>query len=428
MSNITDVSRYKNNLLASRKKHLYSRLLDYFGLFVVTYIVFTIFYSISNNFPVMKNLGTRLTNQNQAIAEYIDSTHLQRLTEDKKELLSIDDGAVNYAKLVAKNSAYVHDMDFPYRQEDGTYIDKKVTIEETFVYDRANYPLDDLSYYFKNFKALEPSLNSYVYEGVDYKDDIDTYMYIKAMKLNSSYYVDSDDEDLLLRGEGISNYTVLTVEETEKIIAYYRGDSGGKQTYVNLYTYFINGAKFGIKEVENKSLPYISLTKTYTNIYQELVGALFIVYLVSYTFAYVLLTVIMRLISKEWITMGQKVLGLSLSDINEFEPSVWQIIGYHILNYVFFFSSCAICFYFTGMIGVFSLSIIGKFTLLSLVLAILTLNIISLFFPFFNKNHHDLSTLITRLVVKDTREFEGPIEEPKEEETEAPIGENNGAD
>lgn len=60
-----------------------------------------------------------------------------------------------------------------------------------------------------------------------------------------------------------------------------------------------------------------------------------------------------------------------------------------------------------GMLGVTSIPIIGIFNLLWLLISILTLNIISLFMPFFNKNRNDLSTLITGILVKDKTEFDG---------------------
>ena len=44
---------------------------------------------------------------------------------------------------------------------------------------------------------------------------------------------------------------------------------------------------------------------------------------------------------------------------------------------------------------------------------------VSLFLPLFNKNNHDLVSLVTRIHLKDPKEFEGPIEEKeplKEEE------------
>ena len=404
------VSRYKNNVPASGRRHLYSRLFDYFSLFVVTYILFTIFNAIASATPVVNNIAQKLINQNGLIAEYIDSTHLQRLNEAHSELSSIDAGADEYAVGVAKTTAYVYEYNFPYKQDDGTYLDLPVPIEETFINDLSTYELDVMSYYFKYFKKTEASLNNYIYDGIDYKDDIDTYMYIKIMMLDSTKFVSTDNPDYIARGAGISRFVVLNEENAEALINYFREDKTGVDLYNHLYNSYIKGAQFGIKDVEKNSTEYNKLITDYNLIYQELTLAIFIVYLISYVVGYLLLVFTLRLICKEYTTLGQKVLRLAICDTHEMHPSGWRILGYHALNFVLFFSSSMIAFYFMGMIGVFSLQIIGKFTVLALLLAILTLNIFSLFMPLFNKNnHHDLSTLICRLVVKDTKEFEGPV-------------------
>ena len=267
-----------------------------------------------------------------------------------------------------------------------------------------------MSYYYKYFKKNETSLNNYVYEDVDYKDDVDTYMYLKVMKVDETKFAADDDADLLARGEGASRFVVLNLENTTALANYYREDKTAQSLYDHIYGCYISGAQYGIKDVENNSAQYNKLLDEYSLIYQDLTLAIFVVYLISYVVAYLLMTFILRLICKEYTTLGQKVLGLAICDVHEMEPSGWRILGYHAINFVLFFSSTIIALYFMGMIGVFSLSIIGKFTVLALLLAILTLNIFSLFMPLFNKNnHHDLSTLISRIIVKDTKEFEGPV-------------------
>ena len=73
-----------------------------------------------------------------------------------------------------------------------------------------------------------------------------------------------------------------------------------------------------------------------------------------------------------------------------------------------------------GMMGVLSLKVVGNITLLAIIVALLILNVISLVMPLFMKNNDDLASLATRLYIKDTKEFEGPIEnkeEVKNEET-----------
>ena len=405
------VSKYKNNVIASKKKHIYARLLDYFALFVVTYLLFTVFYAIAGRLPVIDNTARKISDQNVEIAEYIDSTHLQRLNEKRTALLSVDDGAIKYVESIAKTSAYVHDLTFPVKNEEGTFNEVVVSIEETFVNDVINYDLDDLSHYYKVFKKNDPSLNNYTYESVDYKDDIDTYLYLKIMKVDATKFVSSDNAHLLEKGNGISQYTVLTEENTKTLLKYFKEDRANTSLYNEIYLSFINGAKYGIKDVEKNSSDYASLMKVYNEYYQSLSKGVFVVYLISYTFAYAILTLIMRLIFKEWVTLGQKVMGLTMVSTDEMEPSVYQLIGYHVLTYLFFFTSSAIALYFMGMVGVLSSKIFGVVSLLSILLGLLIFNVVSLFMPLFNRNNHDLSTLISRINFKDTKEFEGPVED-----------------
>ena len=413
------ISKYKDNLLASKKKHIFSRLLDYFSLFVVTYLLFTVFYSVASRLPVLTNSSKALQENNGQIAEYIDSTHLQRLNADKSALLAIDDGAIDYVESLCKTSAYVHNLTFPVKNSSGTFDEVTVPVEETFIYNASAYELDAISYYYKVFKKSEASLNSYVYEGTDYKDDIDTYIYTKIMKVDASKYVSVDDAHYLARGNSVSRYVVLNEEKTKVLIQYFKEDRANTSLYDEIYLSFINAAKYGIKDVETNSKTYLSFMITFNKTYQELISEILVVYLIAYTVAYLLLTIIVRLIAKEWVTLGQKVMGTAMASYDELEPSIWQLIAYYLLNFVLFVTSLSIAFYFMGMIGVFSLKVIGPVTLLAILIALFIINVVSLFLPLFNKNNHDLVSLVTRIHLKDPKEFEGPIEEKeplKEEE------------
>ena len=399
------VSKYKNNSLASKKKHIYSRLLDYFSIFVLAYLLFNIFYMVSLNFPVMTDLGNRLSNINGQVAEYIDSTHLQRLKSDKSGLISLEESANEYAKAVSKTSAYINNLPFPVKNDDGTYSDVAVLKEETFVNDLTNYSMDPLTFYFYKFKAEDPSLNNY-----DGYTDKEQYLFKHILTTDDTKFVSSDDTNLVARGEGISKYNVLTVENTQKMLKYYRGDTLDTSIHELLYTRYINAVQKGIKDVEAHSTTYLAYIDLFNKEYQNLTGALLLIYLISYTVAYIALTLILALISKEWVTIGQKVMSQGICDTHENEPRWWNILIYHLLNYVLFFSSSALGFYFMGLFGVLSFKILPHISVLTIDIAILTLNIFSLFMPLFNKNRFNLSTLISRVLVKDKKEFEGSVE------------------
>ncbi len=408
------VSKYKNNAFSSKKKHIYSRLLDYFSYFVVSYLVFTIFNAIGANTPLVKNQTTQLNNMTVEMYQYVGSTHLQSYDSDKKTLVDSSVGATDYLKNLTLTSAYIHDIKYPEKQPDGTYIDVDVDINKTFLKDASNYELDNLSYFYKKYKKETPSMNSYVIDGVDYKDDIDTFLYIKIMAVTATDYVTSSDPDYTARGSTLSRYVVLTSENTTKMInRIAKGETIDPATvslYNRTYNQYLIAIQRGIEDIEANSSDYKAIHTSFRNAYQELVKTEAIIYLLSYIFAFIVLTVVMRLISKEWITIGQKVMGLALCDTQEMEPAWWRTLLYHFLNFILFSSSCAISFFFIGIYGVLSAELIPHIPLFSLILVILGFNIISFVMSFFGKVPHDISTFVSRMYIKDIKDFDMPAD------------------
>ena len=408
------VSKYKNNSLASKKKHIYSRLLDYFSAFVLGFIVFVIANAVCLNIPGIKGLYSDLNKESTALADYVDSTRLQMYNSDRTQLLSVDDSGYNYVVNITKTSAYIHEIKYPYKNEDGTYTIKDVPIEETFLKDEDNYPLDNVSYYFKIVKQNEPSLKSYIYQGVDYSGDIDTFMYQKIMKVKEQYFVTEYDEDYIVRGGYLSRFVVYNKEYTQKMINRVAKGETIDSEAVNCLNRSIEaygkGVQYGIKEIESKSAPYKVIYNRFVAAYNKICWYNALTYLCSFAFAYILLTVVMRLICKDWITLGQKVLNLAMCSTNEEELSVIQLIGYHLLNFVLFGSSSIIGLYFTGMAGVLSLEVIPFITVLAIALFVIVFNLISLFMPLWTKGRHDISTFVCRISLRDVNEFEAPAD------------------
>ena len=252
-------------------------------------------------------------------------------------------------------------------------------------------------------------------EGVDYKDDIDTFLYIKLMKLDANYFISSDDANYISRADNISIYTIFNSEYTAKMInKIARGeniDADANNLYDRMVNAYESAINYGIDDVENNSTPYIEINVNFKKAYQSLIGAFALVYFVSYTIAYVLLMIIMRLIAKEWTTIGQKVMGLAMADLDELTPSAWQIIVYNLSNYLLFSTSALLSSYLVGMFGIFSFEIFPGFNLLWIMLFLLTFNLLSLFMPLFNKRRFNVSTFLSRLQSKDKNEFDTLPEE-----------------
>lgn len=422
-----EVSKYKNNSLASKKKHIFARLLDYFSIFVISYLTFTILYAVAGSLPVINNLVNNLASISEQAALYVDSTHLQRLDEEKTYLIPTDEGAVTYMVNMTKTSAYVNNVKYPVKQSDGTFIEVDVDVKDTFVYQKDEYALDNVSFYYKKFKKEEPSLNNYVLDGVDYKDDIDIYLYVNIMKFDTSYFITSDDANYIERANGVSIYTVFNQENTLRMInKVARGediDAEANNIYNRMVNAYESAINYGIDDVEGKSAPYLEINRNFNKAYQALIGAFSLVYFISYTIAYLLLMMIMRLITKEWITLGQKVMGLAMADLDEMTPSWWQILVYNLSNYLLFSTTSLISAYLVGMFGMFSFEIFPGFNLLMIMLFLLTLNILSLFMPLFNKRRFNISTFLARLQSKDKNEYDAP---PVEENIEVVKDGNSG--
>ena len=405
-------SRYAPNSIASSKKHIFARLLDYFLTFMVSLTLFAIALPISVNTRAVQNIVNDLSAARTELYQFIDSTTILHYNSEGTDLLSINDEATHYLKNLALTSAYVHDMGFPERQEDGTYLPRVVEKEETFVYDNANYPLDNISYYYRIFKSSRSELDDY--NGKTYSEltpaEIDEYEYSYIMALTLTNYVEADDADLLARGEGVSRYVVLTVENTEQLLKYYKNDRNDTKLYNSIYGCYAKGLQKAIKEIEKYSLEYKTIEKEITKASRRFSVYQVVVYILCYTLAYAILNVSVSLASKEWTTCGLKVMKLAFCDTDEMEPPVWKMLLYHLVCYLGFFSSSLLAFLLLGNIGITSLTIFPHISFLMVLLFILPFNVVSIFLPLFNKKYRfDLATFFTRIVIKDKNEFDVPV-------------------
>ena len=397
-------SKYAPNKIASAKKHIFSRLLDYFLTFVGSLTLFALLFPLSTNIPLHKGIVKDLGLGRKELYQYIDSTGILHYNEDETDLLSINEEADKYLMNLTKTSAYVHNIGFPVRQDDGTYIDEPVELEDTFIYDRDNYPLDNMSYYYRVFKRSYDELNNYNGKRYDEltTDELDEYQYVYVMKLNDEAYVS--------RGGGVSRYVVLNEENTTQLLRFYKNDRNDTKLYNSIYGCYGKGLQKAIKEIENKSLAYKTIENKINDASRRFSAFEIVVYLLCYTLAYVLINLILSLVNKEWTTAGLKTMKLAMTDTDEMEPQVWQYLIYHLLCFLAFVSSSLLSFLLVGSFGITSLNIVPHISYLMVMLFILPFNLVSLFMPLFNKKyHHDLSTFLTRIVYKDKYEFDVPV-------------------
>ena len=412
---IKTVSKYKNNSIASGKKHVFSRLLDYFLVFILTYFIFVLTNAVVSYFPIMEKISNQLADASMETYEYIDSTHLQRLKGDKSGLITIESDGEQYLINLTKTSAYYHELEYSYRNEDNTFTNKLVPLEETFFYEANEYQLDNLSYYFKKFKINEPGLA--YQEGTD----INKNLYVDIMELDASYFIDASEEKYQAYKDDVSTFVILNKQSTEMMIARVaKGEtinSKATDLYNKIYKGYVQAIQKGIDEVENSSVRYLELIDTFNASYSRVIASIAVVYYISYLFSYIIYILLGRLIAKEWITLGQKVMKLAMNDKDEMNITFWRMSLYHLMNFILFSTSSLIAFLLFGMFGVTSLYVIPHIPLLAIMLFILTFNVASILFTIFDKkHHHDISTYVARIYVKDINEFDAPVTDVVEED------------
>lgn len=408
-------SRYAPNSIASAKKHIYSRLIDYFLTFIVTIALFAIMMPISMNTSIYQNVSREYASQRRGFYEFINETGILRLNAAGTDLLSVGEEAESYVQRVAKTSAYVHNVTFPKLNDDGTYSEVAVDVKETFIYERETYRLDNISHYFQKYKHTQNELNDYLIDGVHKKYEEltptqkDDYQYKNIMEVTTSNFVSSDNPDYIARGGDVSTYVVLSEQMTEKIKLYYKNDRNDTSLHQSIFNSFIKGTQKAINDVEVNSHIYKNIESKINIISQKYSRIQIVVYMLCYVVSYLLLNILVALFSKEWITVGQKVMGLALCEADEMEPPVWKYLVFHGLSFFGFSSSALLSFVLLGNIGVTSLKVFPHISFLAIMIFILTLNIFSLFMPLFNKKNYDLSTFFVKIVHKDKHEFDVPV-------------------
>ena len=128
---VKEVSPYKNNYPASFKKHFFMIITDFFTLFIVNFIFFSIFYPISVTNGYGKELSNNIANLANNMDHYLNDTHLRFYDENNKTMSDVNNDASNYLTNVIKTSAYVNNLNYPLKKEDGSYdMEHKVNIEE----------------------------------------------------------------------------------------------------------------------------------------------------------------------------------------------------------------------------------------------------------------------------------------------------------
>ena len=417
------ISEFKNNVIAKKSKVFFYSLIDYFSLLILSFIFLVgVANPISSVCSGYMDSVDGVANTLTSLNEIVSSTRLMRVSDGSLEDISYLTN--EYITSLVKTSLYVYDEEYRYYDEnDSEYVEQVPSIEETFFYkyDDENslaYPNDPLLYYYLVFKVEHEDLSSYVYNNEDKSSSsLDDFYYKNILTFNTSsmadYFITNSDYYNLDQAyqDELSRFNILTKTYAQNLMYYLVEDdttsSSTTTLYTNLADCYQTATQFFINEVEANYTPYIEARNEYNLYYSNF--ALYNIYamLASYTFAFIILFVVVPIFLKSHRTIGQKLFKLGFCRLDEMEPTWKNLLVYNISTFILFFSNQLFSARFLGNFGVISYNLYGSiFSLFQVIIFTLLVLILSYIFMAFNKSHQTISLLASGMVIKQTDEFE----------------------
>lgn len=420
MKNELYTSPYKDNVIAKKSKVIYSFLFDYFLTIIFSFFFFAALVNpINLSLPFNSNNMNRMNEINVELKEIVSETRIQNYDSENKKLVDAENQFKTYLTTLVKTSYYVRNLNYP-------KTNVKVDFNETFL-NKGNkdkqgnyeYPNDNLSYFFFTFKIEESSLNDYVIDNIDYKDNKETYLYEKIMKNNegdiSSYF---EKEDSSLLKDGLSKYQVLSYNEDGSgacnILMNYLVYDDRSTLSLNVYnifkTHYYNALNEGVNQVETYYSKYIEKNNEFSLHYNSYMISLVISHLISFVLGFILNMIIIPLFMKNNMTISNKVLKIVPCRTDEMKPKWYNILIKHLILFVEFFSSIFIEIFILGQLSLVSY---GFVNLLYFILFSLILTVVSFVYLFISNKNQSFSLLSSSLVYKQMDEFESKVIEKK---------------
>ena len=404
------LSKYKNHVTASKKQVYLTNIADYFLSFILTFLLFAV-----AGGPIVSALPSTQEGYAAAAAhtkktyEIIAATRLQSLNE-KGGLNDLAVDGKEYILTLAKTSYYLSGDKFPSKNPDGSYSEAPVEEADTFLNSQSGqYPNDRISYFYLTFKAKEASLNSYVYDGVDYSANKEDYLYKKAFGYTEERFA-KVDERLPLYQQLKKDQAVLVTS----YLVYSDATETPRKAYEGLLESYRQAASTLIHEVETKYEPYLEENRRF----QEVIAAYDATIIVSYTLCFLagflILEGVLPLIFKEGRTLSCLAIKVSYATMDEENPSWWRFLLKSLSRLPIHYSGVFFCFLLTGMTSLSFVSY-GFFNLAMLFLLGAILGIGSLIMVAAGRDNRGLPEIISGLIVKDINQMEGgvPLEERK---------------
>lgn len=410
------LSKYINNPIADKKNIFLSNLFDYFITLIATLFIFYIGLIVSSSLPVTTKTVDKYNLVTKEVKDFINTTHLAKYDLETGAQTSVETDASNYLKCLVKTSAYIYDLKYPLKNEDSTYdTENKVKLHETFLYQKDEYKLDNISYFYYVFSSSNTELKDYVYEEVDYKDNLDTFIYLKTMGYEtlSNYndmFIKEDNPAYNEYKEVLPRFLILdkelTTSLTNRLVYNDVSDTNAGYAATNIKTAYKNGIDYAIKLVEKKSNTYKDLAKQFETVYTNYARIGLVTYLISYVFSYVAMFGLGRAMAGSFITISQKTRSLGLARKDEGSPNIGNMIIYHIVNFFIQLSSCILVFMFTGYTGIFNITLFGPINIFVIELVLIVFTFTSILTTLVSKDGQSLALILSKMVLKDTKTYE----------------------
>ncbi len=406
-----ELSEYKDNVIASKGKIVLMNIADYLVTMIATFLVYITFISvIFSSLSSTKENKQAIIDSQMSLRQIVGETHLQGLKSGGYELYSVDEMSDSFLFTYAKTSYFLNDKEFPYKTDNG-YAKKYVSKEETFL--QKEYAKDPIGYYFYLYKPSQESLNSYVYNGIDYSSDKDEFFFLKASLFEKAAF----DNYFEKKSDDISIYRQLTLDKATLLSDYLvYGETGedAKKVYQALSSSFKNAQNIFIKEVESFLPSYISEYSLFLAKYQELNLGYIVSYFIAYCISFTICEFVFPLFLKKRRTIGVFFFKLGYQNADDTEVGASNILRKAILRFFLQLS----CLFFVAAIsssqGIFFIKFGSFFTFFYVLMFSCALDIVSVCMTFFSRTHQGIAELSSSILVKDPSSFESKIKEREE--------------
>lgn len=411
MKKSKEISSYKNFVVASKSKTVWSIVLDFLFTLVLSMLIYMIAVSpIHSSFPSSKQRQTEIASLYDELCLTVGESRLQDYDVSTKSLVDTDTMAASFLTSLAKTSYYINGVDYP-KGLGGSA--EAVNKEDTFLFNPLSsdglqsFPNDGISFYYFSFKNMvgNESISSYVYSDVDYKGKESDYLFLKAYRYEATAF----DGYFANKESSLPLYQQLEINKAKALVdvlVFNDTGSEARTVYDNLRNSYFTCLNLFTEELESTYTPFVekynqhqALTRSH---YIETFGGM----MIAYTLSFLILELIVPLFLKGKKTIGIKAFSLVYCGSDEMEPSILAYALQRVIRFLIQFLSLAFVLYTFNGIGLLVVDLGGGFTLGYLFLASLLLGITSLVTSLFTTNHQPFPEFLSRIEIRDTQVME----------------------